>query len=108
MEATIMPPFSLDALKIALAKHVHVPPDEIETIASQVFGRYEATGPAGTSWRLRTLNIFQTDFHRIVMYDLCRADWHGGVYISPSSKIVQSIADALNELEGLPTPPNQS
>ena len=103
-----MPPFSLDALEIALAKHVHVPPDEIETIASQVFGRYEATGPAGTSWRLRTLNIFRTDFHRYVIYDLCRADWQGGVYISPSAKIVQSIADALNELEGLPTPLNES
>ena len=102
-----MPPFSLDALNAALAKHVHVPPDEVETIATQVFGRYEGSGPPGTAWRLRTLTTRQSDGRDYVAYDLCRADWSGGVYFSQSSKIVQSIADALNELEGNATPPDK-
>jgi hypothetical protein len=101
-----MPPFRIDALKDALARHVHVPYDEVETIASQVFRRYDATGPDGTSWRTRTLHILRSDRPKsYTIYDLCRADRHGGVYLSPSAKIVQSIADALNELEGLPTVP---
>ncbi len=96
-----MPPFSLAALEASLVGRPGIPADDLQGIATQVYSRYENTGPAGTKWRPRQITLFKTTGGRYVAYDLCRADWAGGVYFSAAQRTVQALADALNELEGL-------
>ena len=51
-------------------------------------------------WRLREIIGFDTAFQLTYkVYDLCRANWIG-IYLSADRALVQTLADAVNELEG--------
>lgn len=94
------PPFTLAALEASLGKRLAVPTQEIQSIATHIYARYENTGPSGTMWRLRETVGFDTAFQvSYQVYDLCRADWIG-IYLSPDRALVQTLADVMNELEG--------
>ena len=96
-----VPPFTLGELETALAGRPGIPADDLRLTAAQVYRRYGNSGPAGTTWRVRTIEILTTTGGGGAMYDLCRADWAGGVFLSAARRTVQAVADALNELEGL-------
>jgi hypothetical protein len=38
---------------------------------------------------------------RRTFYDLCRANWVGGVYFSPDKAQIEALAECLNQLDGL-------
>jgi hypothetical protein len=94
-------PFTLAALEASLATRLSLPADEVRSIAQQVCERYDRTGPTGTRWRLRSVSLFETTGLSYQAYELCRADWLGGVYFSRDQETAQALADALNDLEGL-------
>lgn len=92
-----MPPFTLPALETSIGKRLALPAYEIRSIAAEIYDRYDAPGPAGAMWHPQRA----TDLGRSkVVYDLYRGEWFGGVYSSTDEARVQSLADALNELEG--------
>lgn len=100
-----MLPFTLDALRVAITKHVMlkkltVPPAELQYIATQVFSRYEEGGPAGAVWHSQQVDLVKD---QRFAYDLCRGEWAGPAYSSSNGTLIEALADALNELEGLTT-----
>ncbi len=96
-----MPPFTLAALEAALAGRPGIPAEETQTLARQVYDRYDRSGPADSRWRVRQVIIFKPSGGiRLVCYDLCRADLRGGVFFDPAQRTAQALANTLNELEG--------
>ncbi len=91
-----MPPFTLPALETSIGKRLALPAYEIRSIAAEIYDRYDAGGPAGTMWRAQRATDLESSQ---VAYDLCRGGWFGGAYSSQDEAQVQSLADALNELE---------
>jgi hypothetical protein len=79
-----------------IGKRLALPAYDIRSIASQIFNRYDAGGPAGAPWHPQRVTVAET---ARVAYDLCRGEWFGGVYSSPDAAQVQSLAEAPNELE---------
>jgi hypothetical protein len=91
------PPFTLAALETSIGKRLGIPAYDIRSIAAQIFDRYESGGPAGATWRSQRAADLESSQ---VGYDLCRGEWSGGIYSSTDEAMVQSLAGALNELEG--------
>jgi hypothetical protein len=77
--------------------------DETRPIARQIYDRYARTDPPGTAWRLRPRwSIDETNVQgSCEFYDLCRANWVGGVYFSPDKAQIEALAECLNQLDGL-------
>jgi hypothetical protein len=96
------PPFTLADLEASLGRRLRMPANEIQSIANQIYERYQSHAPSDTPWRTRQVTFLEKDRpgQGYVGYDLCRADWVGGVYFSSNETLVQALAEALNELEG--------
>jgi hypothetical protein len=91
-----MPPFTLAALETSIGKRLAVPAYEIRSIAAQIYNRY-FSDPAGATWHPQGVTLVEGPRSG---YELCRGEWSGGIYFSQDEAEVQSLADALNELEG--------
>jgi hypothetical protein len=65
-------------------------------IAAEIYNRYDAGGPAGATWHPQRVAVAESSQPA---YDLCRSEWSGRVHSSQDDVEVQSLADALNELE---------
>lgn len=90
-----MPPFTPAALETAIGKRLPVPAYEVRSIASEIFGRYELGGPPASEWRPHPVPVDSGQ----TRYELCRGNRFAGAYSSEDADLVQSLADALNELE---------
>jgi hypothetical protein len=91
-----MPRFTLAALETSIGKRVALPAYEIRSIAAEIYEQHERGGPAGATWHPQRVMLIQGSREG---YELCRSEWSGGVYFSRDAAQVQSLADALNELE---------